>query len=100
MLRFNKWLQECVESLETSANSTKYDRSLVTWVKLLHIAEEIESALSLDDPSSTLSYSEPRVQFTVKGLHKRLDKCKDDYGLDISNRWFTNHQLPTQANCL
>jgi hypothetical protein len=83
MLRYNNWVSECADFLTITPAAGPSDKILVSWFKLLSISEEITTSLSFDDPGSTPSLSEPRVQYLVKSFEKRLADWKA--GLDSTN---------------
>lgn len=82
MLRYNSWVNECLEFLDAAPDAVTSDKLLIGWVKLLSIAEEVSTSLSFDDPGNMPSLAEPRVQHMLKSFEKRLDSWKA--GLDSS----------------
>lgn len=73
MLRVSSYIRECAEYLERSPTAVPSDRTLVGWVKLIMIAEEIGNSFSYDDPGSIAALSELRTQLMLKDFNKRLD---------------------------
>lgn len=80
MLRYNSWLSDCVDFLESTPDAISSDKILIGWVRLLIIAEEASTSLSFDDPGNMPSLSEHRVQLMLKSFEKRLDIWKDGIG--------------------
>lgn len=52
LLRTNGWISDCVEFLITHGSISALDNTIVAWVKLLQLTEEIVAAFSLDDSSN------------------------------------------------
>ena len=73
MLRVSSHIRECVDYLERSPNAVPSDRTLLAWVKLIMIAEEISNSLAYDDPGGIASISELRTQLMLKDFNKRLE---------------------------
>jgi hypothetical protein len=84
MLRYNRWLSDCIDVLETSPDAVASDKILIGWVRLLIIAEEASTSLSFDDPGDMPSLSEHRVQLMLKSFEKRLEIWKDN--LEIAGK--------------
>ena len=76
MVRWYSYMDECVDILETSANSLPSDKALVRWVKLAQITEEVGFQFSSDEPDSTAVFSDPKVQFTVRAFEKQLEQWR------------------------
>jgi hypothetical protein len=85
MLRFNNWMSDCVEVLANNTNASRFDRSLIAWVKLLKITEDLVASLSLDDPSNMADLSESRVQIMITGFEKELEAWRRTFQPDGSN---------------
>ncbi|KAK3705705.1 hypothetical protein LTR37_013148 [Vermiconidia calcicola] len=72
MLRISSYVRECLEYLERSPNAAPSDRSLVAWVKLTIIGEEISSALSYDDPGGIATLADLKTQLMLKEFEGKL----------------------------
>lgn len=84
LLRFTKFMDECIEVLESSPEASPTDRNLCQWVKLQKIAEEVGIGFAFDDPNANVSIDDERVQFSLKGFARQLEewrsKCpKEDW---------------------
>ena len=73
MLRASSYIRECVEYMERSPEAVASDRTLVAWVKLIMIGEEISNSLAYDDPGGIATISELRTQLMLKDYNKRLE---------------------------
>ncbi len=87
MLRSNKWVDECLESVANNSSALWTDKYLVSWIRLIKITEEIGSAFSFEDPSNMADLSEPRVQLIQSGFGKMLDAWKESVGTDINGKY-------------
>ena len=90
MLRYNSWIGQCQDVLASSPFGLPLDKSIVGWVKLLHISEEIATSFSFDDPGNMVGLSESRAPLMLKGFEKRLEIWKkgfDSEGRDGERRW-------------
>ena len=65
-------MDECLEILENSPDALSSDKTLIHLVKLTHLFEEIELQFSTDDPGYSVSFSDPKVQYSLKALEKKL----------------------------
>ncbi|PVH85560.1 hypothetical protein DL98DRAFT_451738 [Cadophora sp. DSE1049] len=85
MLRYNRWVGECLDSLANNPNGSQTDRYLVSWIRLIRITEEIGLALGFEDISSMANLSEPRTQIVMSGLQKTLQSWKVLVGSDVND---------------
>lgn len=88
LLRASSYIRECVDYLERSPSVLTTDRTLVAWVKLAMIAEEISISFSYDDAGSIASITELRTQLMLTDFEKRLaawyaDVPQDNGSLNI-----------------
>ena len=67
-------MAECVDVLENSPDAAPSDKSLCQWVRSQHIAEEVGTQFSMDDPAATVSISDSKVQYALKGFERDLQK--------------------------
>jgi hypothetical protein len=72
MLRYNNWINQCQDVLTGSPLALPSDKSLVAWVKLMHISEEIGTSFSFDDPGNMVALSESRAPLLLRGFEKSL----------------------------
>ncbi|KAH8690037.1 hypothetical protein BGW36DRAFT_401484 [Talaromyces proteolyticus] len=76
LCRWHPYMDECIEILQTSRDALPSDQVLIHWTKLSHIAEEIGFQFSMDDPSSSASLMDAKVQFALKGFENQLDQWR------------------------
>lgn len=65
-------MDECIEMLETSSEALASDKLLCEHVKLQHVNEDIGMSFSMDDPSATVTISDTKVQYSLRGFEKNL----------------------------
>lgn len=82
ILRRSSWTQECVESIARNSTITKLDKNLVSWVKLLIIAENVSTSFRFDDPDSTSELSDIQIQIMMTGYKKELEAWKRAADID------------------
>ncbi|KAK0100040.1 hypothetical protein ONS95_013146 [Cadophora gregata] len=85
MLRYSRWVGQCLESLENNPNASQMDKHLVSWIKLMKITEEIGLAFGFEDISYMASLSEPRTQIVMSGLQKTLQSWKVLFGSHVND---------------
>ncbi|KAL4801983.1 hypothetical protein BDV18DRAFT_147997 [Aspergillus unguis] len=76
-VRWLPYMDECIEILENSPDALPSDKDMVQWAKLGRIIEEISSRFFADDMGSP-SFSEPKLQFTLKAFEKQLEMWRKD----------------------
>jgi hypothetical protein len=68
LLRFNDYLRECLETLESSASegSLPSDKALCQHINLARVSEDIAIHFHMDDPAVSMTISEPKVSYGIK----------------------------------
>lgn len=74
LLRWNQHMDECLEIMEGSSETVPSDDSLLHWLKLGYIMEQVCTHFALDQGSNTFKLEDPRVQYTLKTYEKQLQK--------------------------
>ena len=77
---------DCVEVLENSKEAAVSDKSLCQWVRSQHIAEEIGTQFSMDDPAAKVSIADAKVQYALKGFERDLEKWSSQIPPEASSR--------------
>lgn len=90
-LLFNVWMEECLRLLQGSPILS--DKKVVALVKLQRIADETNTAFGFDDPSTSFSLSELRLQAILRVFDKRMKEWRDSVDEDVLNR-MSNHYKP------
>ena len=73
LVRWSPYTEECVEVLETSPYALPSDKILCQWVRIQHIAEEVGLQFSMDDPFTSMSISDAKVQHALKSFERELE---------------------------
>ena len=81
-------MAECVEVLETSPEALPSDKSLCQWIRSQHIAEDIGTQFSMDDPSANVSITDPNVQYALKGFELELENWSKQISKEADSRGF------------
>lgn len=96
LLRWHSYMDECIEILEKSTDSLPSDKALIRWVKLAQITEEVGFQFSNDEPDSNATFSDPKIQYTVRAFEKQLEQwrretpaehysCESSFNAYVSN---------------
>ena len=80
MLTFTPWMDDCLDTLESSPAASATDRMLSAEVRLQRIAESNYSLFAFDDTSRRVGLDETRVQILLRGFESQLDDWNRDYG--------------------
>jgi hypothetical protein len=72
LLRFNDFVRECLEMLESSPDALPSDKVLCQHVRLARISEEIAIQFAMDDPSVNLTINDGKVTYGIKHHEKDL----------------------------
>ncbi len=86
LLRWSPFMSDCVKILETSPDAAPTDKIICQWVRSQHIAEEIGTQFSMDDPVASVSIADNRVQLSLKGFERDLEKWSAQVPTDIDSR--------------
>jgi hypothetical protein len=79
LLRWNDYMQDCIDYLETAPDAYPSDTLFCQHVKLAHIAEDIAQTFSLDDTCSSASLADRKVIYGIKRFERDLnDRVKKD----------------------
>lgn len=81
-------MTDCVEVLETSPEAARTDKALCQWVRSQHIAEEIGTQFSMDDPVANVSITDAKVQHALKGFERDLEKWSCQIPPDVRSSKF------------
>lgn len=86
MLRLSNWMAECIDYFEASPDAAPTDKRFIAWVKLQRLMEECGNAFSFDDPSTSPSLAESRIQLMLKGFEKQMENWKNSIAPGVMNR--------------
>lgn len=88
LVRWTNFMTDCVEVLETSPEAARTDKALCQWVRSQHIAEEIGTQFSMDDPVANVSITDAKVQHALKGFERDLEKWSCQIPPDVRSSKF------------
>lgn len=83
-------MDECLDIFQNSPDALPSDRSLTHWLKLARIGEEVSFQFSMDDPVTSLSLHDPKVQYALKGFEKQMDQWRRE----IPSEFYSRMQHP------
>ena len=86
LIRWTPFMQECVETLETSPDAAPSDRALCAWVQMQHISEQVGTAFCMDDPSANVSMNDSTVQYALKGFENSLENWSKEVLPQVNSR--------------
>jgi hypothetical protein len=94
LCRWHPYMDECIDILQVSPDTLPSDRLLIVWAKLSHIAEEIGFQFSMDDPASSLSLNDAKIQYALKGFEKQLDQWRAEIPREqYSRKYWKNFDI-------
>lgn len=76
LVRWHPYMDECIEILETSPDALPSDKALIRWTRLAQLTEEVGFHFSCDEPDSNATFSDPKVQYTLRVLEKQLEQWR------------------------
>lgn len=77
LIRWNPFMTECMDILESSPEAAPTDRYLCNLVWTHRLAEEVGMQFSMDDPTAVVNIAEPKVQFALRGFERDLSKYSE-----------------------
>ena len=86
LIRWTAFMDDCVEFLENSPEALSSDKVFCQWVRSQHIAEEIGTQFSMDDPTAKVSIADSKVQYALKGFERDLEKWSSQIPPDVQSR--------------
>jgi hypothetical protein len=106
LVRYNEYMRECVEYLETADDALPSDKILCHHVKLAYVSEDIATRFMMDDPTHNLSISDGKVTYSIKHFEKDLAKLRtadvSDHAIQladqVTNLYLHEIALHSQSN--
>jgi hypothetical protein len=86
LIRWSSFMDDCLKVLENSPEAAPSDKILCQWVRSQHIAEEIGTQFSMDDPVASVSIADSKVQISLKGFERDLENWNSQVPVDIKSR--------------
>lgn len=99
LIRWTSFMEECIEVLDTSPDALPTDKSFCHWIRSQHIAEDIGTQFSMDDPGATVNISDPKVQYAMKGFEIELEKWVSQIPPESNSRKYSDpYQCQPSSN--
>ncbi|KAI4171944.1 MAG: hypothetical protein LQ343_003853 [Gyalolechia ehrenbergii] len=71
LIRWNAYMDECLDFLNTSQEALPSDLVLIEWVRLQRLADDVGNQISEDD-SSNVGVSDVKTQYALKGFERQM----------------------------
>ncbi|KAI1751984.1 hypothetical protein F4782DRAFT_165143 [Xylaria castorea] len=78
LIRWQSFMTECMDILESSPEAAPSDRYLCHLVWTHRLAEEVGIQFSMDDPSIFINVTDQKVQYALRGFERDLAKYSDN----------------------
>ena len=86
LIRWSKYLQECIDALEASSEAAPTDRLLTQFIRVQKLCEDINDAFQMDDATATsVSISDPKVSYTLDVYEQKIRDWADRLPDDLKN---------------
>ena len=96
MVRWQPYMDECLQILEIHPDALPSDRKVVWWAKLALIMEQASVQLTNDDAQTVVTFADSKVQYTIKAFANQLLQ----YRREIPEEYWTgNTSLRWQVEC-
>lgn len=66
-------MDESIEVLRNSPHALPTDKTLILFLELQRIAEEVAFRFCMDDPASQVSLADAQIQYALKGFERQLE---------------------------
>ncbi|KAI1828435.1 hypothetical protein F4861DRAFT_177 [Xylaria intraflava] len=77
LVRWQSFMTECMDILESSPEAAEGDRYLCHLVWTHRLAEEVGIHFSMDDPSIIVNITESKIQYALRGFERNLAKYSE-----------------------
>ena len=84
-IRWGPYIEECLEVVSNNPHPASDDVWLVDLIRLHRIAEDAHYIFSMDDPASTMSLKDPKVQYHLSALEQQLERWRKEAKSDLSS---------------
>ena len=83
-VRWGPYIEECLDVLSSNPRPAPDDVWLVDLIRLHRIAEDAHYIFAMDDPASSMSLKDPKVQYHLTALEQQLERWRKDAKSDLS----------------
>ncbi|KXT05266.1 hypothetical protein AC578_8351 [Pseudocercospora eumusae] len=85
LVHWTKYMQECVDILETSSEALPSDKLFCQHIKIQHICEEVSVQFLMDDSTASISITDPKVTYTLNVLENDLKKWSEEIPTELKS---------------
>ena len=75
LIKWTPYADDCMEILSSSPEASESEKFLCQWFRIQHIAEDIGTHFSTDDPPRFTETNETKIRYAVKGFETQLQLC-------------------------
>lgn len=83
-VRWSIYIEECLDILSSDPAALPSDQWLCDLVRLQHISEDASIVFSMDDPGSTITLRDVKVQYQIGGFRQQLERWRRNASSDIT----------------
>ncbi|CAG7556976.1 unnamed protein product [Fusarium equiseti] len=83
LIRWTPFMDESLQLLQSSPDAAPTDAYFCHIVWAHHLSEEVGIQFSLDDPTTDINMSDPRIQYILRGLEQELKQYKEKVPQDL-----------------
>lgn len=98
LIRWQSFMTECMDILESSPEAAPGDRYLCHLVWTHRLAEEVGIQFSMDDPSIFVNITEQKVQYALRGFERDLAKYSENIPKEDKQRKYIAIEVMNMAN--
>lgn len=101
-MRWSIYIEECLDILASDPEALPSDKWLCDLVRLQHISEDASIIFSMDDPGSTITLRDVKVQYQIGGFRQQLERWRRNASSDVTQREFSKDAIayPFLTTCL
>ena len=77
-------MDECLDRIDSAEGALQSDSSLIQWVRLQRLADEVSIQLAVDD-STNIGISDRKTQYALKGFERQMKDWEKQKPKDITS---------------
>lgn len=90
LIRWNSFMTECVDVLETSPEAAPTDKYLCHLVWTHKLAEDVGIQFDMDDGSASINVADARTQYALRGFERDLERYSSSLSEEFRQRKYVN----------
>ncbi|KAI4289649.1 MAG: hypothetical protein L6R35_001073 [Caloplaca aegaea] len=87
LIRWSTYMDECLDSLSTSSEALPSDSTLLEWVRLQRLADDLGNQISVDE-SSNIGVSDLKTQYALKAFERQMKEWDRQASKEKESRKF------------